>query len=117
MNCDFVKTLLLMLIIALSLSSCSQLASTVVTIDLTPTLNASVVSAESSILYRGDPGRTGTFKVPSIESPVDIRWQHSVGTSVHGAPVLVGSTLLVPTAAARFVALDAESGQEQWTFR
>ena len=27
-----------------------------------------------SVLYRGDLGRTGSFDLPSLEAPVDVRW-------------------------------------------
>lgn len=100
------------------MSACSQdePVGTEPAIQVTETSSTAALPADNSVLYRGDLGRMGNFDLPSLETPVEVRWQRPVGPSVHGAPMLVGNTLLVPTVAARFVALDAESGEEKWTF-
>ncbi|HEX5941562.1 MAG TPA: PQQ-binding-like beta-propeller repeat protein, partial [Anaerolineales bacterium] len=82
----------------------------------TAVTEATVLPAFNALLYRGGTGRTGKFNVPRMEAAVEVQWQQEVGPSVHGSPLLVGNTLLVPTVTRRFVALDATSGEEKWIF-
>ena len=72
--------------------------------------------SSNTVHYRGDAGRTGTFDVQALDPSIGVQWNRSVGPSVHGAPVFVDKILLVPTVAARFVALDAGSGEEKRRF-
>ena len=100
----------------LILSACRQQGAAQAVVNPTAATESATVQMRDAILYRGDTGRTGSFNLQPMEAPVEVQWQREVGASAHGGPLLWEDTLLVPTVAGRFVALDASSGEEKWTF-
>ena len=68
------------------------------------------------VLYRGDLGRTGNFDAEYIQPSATVQWEYKFAPSVHGAPMLAGSTLFVPSVAGRFAALDITNGEKLWEF-
>lgn len=98
------------------LSACSPSVEAVIPTEPGTTMEIPVTATDLPILYRGDTGRTGYVSVPAIKSVPNVQWKRQVGNSVHGAAVLAGDLLLVPTVDAHIDALDANTGETKWTF-
>src|SRR5215204_1259143 len=111
------------IIISMFLSACgsniSPKINTTITESIAPLASEATpipIPNSNPVLYRGDLGRTGNFNAEYIQPPVTVQWEYKFAPSVHGAPMLAGGTLFVPSVAGRFAALDIVSGEKLWEF-
>lgn len=76
-----------------------------------------VAQSPEVTLFRADAGRTGQFVGPAVRELSGERWEFRLGTIATAAPVYADGTVYLASARGRLVAIDAESGQQRWTFR
>src|SRR5215207_5171007 len=109
--------------ISMLLSACGSNVPPTINMTTTESIQASSGEAAQTpnldsdlFVYRGDLGRSGNFTAGYIPSPVTAKWQYEFAPSVHGAPILAESALLIPSVAGRFAALDITNGEKLWEF-
>jgi outer membrane protein assembly factor BamB len=84
----------------------------------TPTATISPPSPipEPISLYRGNAQRTGLVNVPGVPNLAGVAWQKQIGEAGFSSPVYVDGVIYLGTNRGDLLALDAESGDELWTY-
>jgi outer membrane protein assembly factor BamB len=78
---------------------------------------ASTQTSENTVLYRGNPARTGVISSTGPKNTPGLKWQREIGrdVTVKAAPLIVGSVAYVGDLDGNFWAHDVEDGSVRWS--
>lgn len=68
-----------------------------------------------TVLYLGDPQRTGVYNLPAIRAQPDVKWKIKVNATLLSSPLVVGDNLYVGSSTGRLFAFHIDTGEELWS--